>query len=420
MSVVITLVHGTKLFRFLWPWGRTPVWIRDSSKLCNELRQGITEDVIFRQFEWSGGNSPSAREKASLELRASLRSASLEYPSAKHYVIAHSHGGNVALYAFRDASLLEEMSGLVCLSTPFLYAHRRSLGPFAGMTLSMFAVSVAVAAIMCTESLIASRWPAWGWSSYPLSSWSYSAVWAAYWLPYFVLLHYLDRAIKSWRGWCEKRLSKFEVPLVPARKLLVLRMSADEASSTLAAARIFNWLLGRMWVSGSNISGNSMATCANMFNFLMKHKWGKRLGNLGLASMAFLVLAVGLRVGFKGEIILTSVPSIALLMMLACTAFTILAVLMGWAGILASFLTAIFLLPLVLLMTVAMLPFGAELVLTSFFLDVSPETVPPGGSYEVQRFDSRMEGSLTHTQSYQDDRVSACIVSWINGTHEML
>jgi hypothetical protein len=124
MSIVITLVHGTRL---LW-LPRRFAWTKESSPLSVHLRNGTNDRVVLRRFEWSGANSPSGRSKAAKELQKHLHEGITEYSNARHFLIAHSHGGNVALYALRDSLLRERIDGLVCLSTPFLYAHQRDLG----------------------------------------------------------------------------------------------------------------------------------------------------------------------------------------------------------------------------------------------------------------------------------------------------
>ena len=73
-----------------------------------------------------------ARHRATTELRDFLRSQLAEYPpeeGARHFVIAHSHGGNIALYALRDPELAHRLSGVACFATPFLYVRRRPYNP---------------------------------------------------------------------------------------------------------------------------------------------------------------------------------------------------------------------------------------------------------------------------------------------------
>ena len=50
------------------------------------------------------------------------------YPLAQHFIVAHSHGGNIALYALNHPELARKIRGVICLSTPFLNVRERNLG----------------------------------------------------------------------------------------------------------------------------------------------------------------------------------------------------------------------------------------------------------------------------------------------------
>ncbi len=63
---------------------------------------------------WGAGNSFAQRRDGALLLRRHL----LEHSEYEHFVIAHSHGGNVALRAADGDDAL--FKGLICLNTPFL------------------------------------------------------------------------------------------------------------------------------------------------------------------------------------------------------------------------------------------------------------------------------------------------------------
>lgn len=81
--------------------------------------------------------------KAALKLRSDLRSAISEYPSAKHIVITHSHGGNVALYALKDRELRSRVGGVVTMATPFILVAPRRLEWLAWITAIGAAVNLA-------------------------------------------------------------------------------------------------------------------------------------------------------------------------------------------------------------------------------------------------------------------------------------
>ena len=116
-SVVITLVHGT--------WATGAPWTKFDSPFCNqlckELRVYGVKSIQLLRFDWSGRNSHRDRRIASIQLRRQLLVQFASQPYAHHYVVAHSHGGNVALRAVCHSSTLRrELKGIVAISTPFL------------------------------------------------------------------------------------------------------------------------------------------------------------------------------------------------------------------------------------------------------------------------------------------------------------
>ena len=128
MSVVITLVHGT--------FARLPTrdadWTREGSLLRRKLQAALGDDVVFIPFRWSGMNWPAARYRAAGRLREHFGDTALRYPGRSHYLISHSHGGNVCLYALREAEREGSAvpTGAVCLSTPFIAAQPRPITLF--------------------------------------------------------------------------------------------------------------------------------------------------------------------------------------------------------------------------------------------------------------------------------------------------
>lgn len=124
---IITLVHGT--------WFPNAKWTRGGSPLRSILEQQLDgkQNIYFNSFQWRGdyglpfNNSHRHRIQAGEKLKDNLNDLLAKYPRAKHYIIAHSHGGNVASYALRDATLRRRISGMICLGTPFITVTRRSI-----------------------------------------------------------------------------------------------------------------------------------------------------------------------------------------------------------------------------------------------------------------------------------------------------
>ena len=88
--VVVTLVHGT--------FARRADWTTESSPLCRTIRTTMHEPVRFEQFLWSGWNTVTSRNKAVERLISHLADVQTRWPQARHFVVGHSHGGNIALY----------------------------------------------------------------------------------------------------------------------------------------------------------------------------------------------------------------------------------------------------------------------------------------------------------------------------------
>jgi hypothetical protein len=117
--LVITLIHGT--------FARQAEWTAPQSKLCKAVPSLVGVPIVFRVFPWSGENSHRARMKGASSLARYIRQGLRLYPNSKHVTIAHSHGGNISLYAMRDALARERTSGIVCLGTPFISGKVRDL-----------------------------------------------------------------------------------------------------------------------------------------------------------------------------------------------------------------------------------------------------------------------------------------------------
>src|SRR5215831_7329991 len=136
VDYVFTLVHGTwaesSLFKVLSTLLGTPMqqWYQPGSKLWQQLQANFPRSRI-EPFKWSGRNSAYARAKGAKELTTKQHLLLETYNEAQHFIIAHSHGGNVACYTLRDdIKIREKIVGLICLSTPFLLVQKRDLKPF--------------------------------------------------------------------------------------------------------------------------------------------------------------------------------------------------------------------------------------------------------------------------------------------------
>ena len=267
MRVVVTLVHGT--------FGRLPWtdagWTRAGSRLRRRLGEAWGsadhaaalddggKDVVFLPFRWSGMNWPGARYHAARRLRDHFAATAARYPDRGHYVIAHSHGGNVALYATRDAEREPAPApdrpnplpaGIVCLSTPFIAAQPRPVTVFrfaATFSVLLLAVFALVANLMgrVLAPTIARVDPS--------DTFLYALVLNEVWLEFGLC------AVAAWYATnllvtlARRRRDRITVDALrtPVR---IYRAVGDEASAVLATSSFFAWLVTLGWSLASIIT----------------------------------------------------------------------------------------------------------------------------------------------------------------------
>jgi pimeloyl-ACP methyl ester carboxylesterase len=113
--LVIVLIHGT--------WNRGAKWTR-RGPLFEEL-QKLLPSTHITQYDWTGINTNVFRLRAVAGLISFVKRIRGVCPEAKIALVAHSHGGNIALNALRRRPQLADY--MVCLATPFLYFKSRNL-----------------------------------------------------------------------------------------------------------------------------------------------------------------------------------------------------------------------------------------------------------------------------------------------------
>src|SRR5262249_26121263 len=158
-QLLITLVHGTwplGFFRTFFPRivrfkqrvreltrhqrrGPPPFWFEEGSHFLAHLTTELGDiSYKIKPLRWTGENSIVKRDETAYVLAEHLSAEHAENPqAATQLVIAHSHGGNIALRALhhlhqRDAyrSCGAEMPTplVVTLATPFVEVHHADLG----------------------------------------------------------------------------------------------------------------------------------------------------------------------------------------------------------------------------------------------------------------------------------------------------
>ncbi len=113
-ETAVVLIHGT--------FARDSTWTAPDAPLS----MALGADVTPVRFLWSEANSMRSRRIASEGLAQCIRElVALGYPRVA--LIAHSHGGNIALKACEDVDVARHVGAIVCLSTPFISAWRPQL-----------------------------------------------------------------------------------------------------------------------------------------------------------------------------------------------------------------------------------------------------------------------------------------------------
>jgi len=143
---IVVLIHGT--------YARDAPWTQEGSDLCKVLGDRSGHSVLFRRFRWSGANSHRARLKAGTRLRRSLQGLRRRRPHARIFLIAHSHGGNVALDALADPRVAAHVGGVVTMGTPFIWSRRRHLAKATRVLGAVLAVLLGVTYIVVAVGLM--------------------------------------------------------------------------------------------------------------------------------------------------------------------------------------------------------------------------------------------------------------------------
>lgn len=173
-----------------------------------------------------------------------LRDSLLRWPDAKHYVVTHSHGGNITLRAIRESDIERGLTGVVCLATPFLHLRRRYLGPYRWEHLFMMSLLLLAVSGGVVLALLMERIPA-------LKE-----------LPDFVVFVLsiigsvaIAAMLVLWERWADGLIREWELPRIENSRLLIIRTSGDEAQGALSGLQAVGWLSTRVWVAFSRVGG---------------------------------------------------------------------------------------------------------------------------------------------------------------------
>lgn len=409
---VVTLLHGT--------FQPGAAWTRRHSALCQRLRGALPEDTLIRRVVWSGRNSFKARAEAAARLQHRLRRQADRYPGARHIIVAHSHGGNIALLAIKDEDTRRRVSGIACMATPFLNVTDRNLGP-GGRKAVRLAV-LALALIMCVVA------------GHVIGARLAPNVWPSLWYgPAFVVLaFYLMKAFKRWEAIAGRTKDLITLGEFDPDQLLLMRMSGDEASTGLSAMQMVSSLLTKFYAKLDSLEASALRQDESM---LSRSRIYARATSALVACVIGVILALSLgqfewfnhltrRALGWGAALKAEWPSLyigAWLVVLSSMMFCFY-----WLGryriayVTVALVKAAALPVVAVLVAVLALPFGPELAAASLFLEITAEAQPPGKSPPGYLFlprsaDSagRPAGWLVHSAVYEDDRALDALCRWM-------
>jgi hypothetical protein len=168
-----------------------------------------------------------------------LKQLRRRWPNAHHFIIAHSHGGNIALHALHDTDLKRSIAGIACLATPFLNVRRRDLGPLGQFYIIVSGAVLFGISIPFLLDLLPLSTPGW-------LEWIFSMSLA----PAAFLLVFL---MVRWQKWGDGLPQRFAFPEIEPSRLLIIRTIGDEAQAALAGAQFVGWLSKRFWLPVSRL-----------------------------------------------------------------------------------------------------------------------------------------------------------------------
>lgn len=132
MTIKVLMIHGT--------FASDATWVNASSVVSERVKTELARDVLVEPFRWSGHNTFAARHQAASNLVHLFES---DAPETRYILIAHSHGGSVVHYAYKQApALFDKVLGVACMATPFFSFSLRPgyAALFAAMSLALMVV----------------------------------------------------------------------------------------------------------------------------------------------------------------------------------------------------------------------------------------------------------------------------------------
>ncbi len=372
----IVNIHGTFASDADWP--------KRGSTFDSGLRMRLPNaEVATEAFTWSGGNSHADRLSAAQSLRRLILELKRKYEGYEITLIAHSHGGNVALYAMRDSWFEQAITSVVFLGTPFISCRRRTIPEY----LEVLEVWLAFVA-MCFVWLLLRVVGVPGW-----------LILAANTAVFFYSYSIFERARHRVHGWIYSKqdeiVKHYQTQAVSRVPFLNVLFEEDEAYHYLAYLSFF-----------SRVPANVHWPLSNLIGCVI----GATLLSIPAIVVLPILLALGLPSQLTGEEILV--------------VLFVIVIVSGAAILLAAVLhSSMVLIPA--MMRSHRLGFGREGFLLNWLVDVSVSRSPKNPrrlqvalpiSPEDRRRLGVFKGHLVHSFYYDSPEAMTKIAEWIGDT----
>ena len=287
----VILVHGT------WAYGRwrsvashwrrrhtkfppSDVMIWTNATCPNSFRARLSSQLpagtrVVGDFAWTGYNGLRSRREAASKLAARIDS---EYRAgaSKVFIVAHSHGGNVAQYASSECD--NPLAGIVTMATPFISASKRTitkaesiLATFLSFFLGFWVLMWTAGAIRLALNFLTA------WKELPVrldgdGEWFIPVIFGAlFWV-------FVGVVIKKWR-WLKRIQTERSKNIEylsssrPETPLLAIRASGDEMQSLLMIGQIINLFQRVSLISVAELTNRALLGTKNLRRPLVAICW---------------------------------------------------------------------------------------------------------------------------------------------------
>jgi hypothetical protein len=330
----------------------------------------------IRAFIWSGANSHTARVRAGRDLAEFANKLCLTEGIQRIWCVAHSHGGNVVLYALRDERFSARLAGIAFLGTPFLLIRRRDMPKFCqtAMLISGWALGI----VCLIASLIGQIWAfARFFPNVPDELFAMAALsisLGAVFLIVWVLSKFVPSRFQNFLSRKQEEIVGWLAQPTPSCPTYVATVQRDEASISLT---IVDKIAAMPWIGWSAVAKSSLTIFLSWYllSGFISQLFGGPVGT-GSGTISYVALAVTL--------VITLGPLFA-------TLFA------------ASLRRAPF-------------AFGWEGLVAASTVRIQPSHIPPWNenkNFSMQYLPNPSVRGYRHSFFYKDERVINDVATWI-------